>query len=87
MCVLRLQERAYALSAFVSQLLNSVLVLLLVNAHSDKASNAIKAGLASGGDSRSQACIDGQIQFAGCLAVRPGLGEVAVEICTYWYSL
>lgn len=38
-------ERAYAYLAFGSQLLNSVLVLLLVNAKFDQARAAINAGL------------------------------------------
>jgi len=39
------QETAYAVLAFVSQLLNSVLVLLLVNAHSHTVSSAISQTL------------------------------------------
>jgi hypothetical protein len=44
-----LQARAYAVSAFVSQLLDSVLVLLLVNARVAEASSAIN-GAISGSD-------------------------------------
>lgn len=39
------QERQYAVMAFVSQLLNSVLVLLLVNARSSSASAVINSTL------------------------------------------
>lgn len=46
------QERAYAVLAFVSQLLNSVLVLLLVNAQSNIASAAINGALSNGAASR-----------------------------------
>lgn len=46
------QERAYAVLAFVSQLLNSVLVLLLVNAQSSIASAAINGALSNGAASR-----------------------------------
>jgi hypothetical protein len=41
------EERAYALLAFVSQLLNSVLVLLIVNARLDSVSQLIDSGLDS----------------------------------------
>jgi hypothetical protein len=41
------QEKAYAILAFVSQLLNSVLVLLLVNARSNIASNTINSTLSN----------------------------------------
>ena len=41
------EERAYAVLAFVSQLLNSVLVLLLVNARLDSVSQVINSGLNS----------------------------------------
>lgn len=41
------QERQYAVMAFVSQLLNSVLVLLLVNARSSSASAIINNTLGS----------------------------------------
>jgi hypothetical protein len=41
------QEKAYAILAFVSQLLNSVLVLLLVNARSSIASNTINSTLSN----------------------------------------
>jgi hypothetical protein len=46
------QERAYAVLAFVSQLLNSVLVLLLVNARVSAASQAINDTLSSGAASQ-----------------------------------
>jgi hypothetical protein len=46
------QERAYAVLAFVSQLLNSVLVLLLVNAQSSIASSYINGALSSGSASK-----------------------------------
>jgi len=41
------KERAYAVAAFVSQLLNSVMVLLLVNAQLVNVSDAINTGLSS----------------------------------------
>lgn len=47
-----MQERAYAVLAFVSQLLNSVLVLLLVNAQSSIASAVINGALNRGTASR-----------------------------------
>jgi hypothetical protein len=50
LCVL--QERAYAVLAFVSQLLNSVLVLLLVNAQSSIASEIINKELNNGAASK-----------------------------------
>lgn len=46
------QERAYAVLAFVSQLMNSVLVLLLVNAQSSTASAYINQALSSGTNSK-----------------------------------
>lgn len=49
------QERAYAVLAFVSQLLNSVLVLLLVNARSGAASSAINQRL--GGRQTTSWCV------------------------------
>jgi hypothetical protein len=46
------EESAYAIQAFVSQLLNSVVVLLLVNARLDSVSEAINSGLDANKTSR-----------------------------------
>lgn len=47
------RERSYAVAAFVSQLLNSVVVLLLVNARAGRASEAINSGLSSAAGGRA----------------------------------
>lgn len=74
------QEKAYAILAFVSQLLNSVLVLLLVNARSSIASNTINSTLS--GNQRTSWCV--WMPFTAgalCMVAR------ATVCCSYWQDL